>query len=56
MKLKAGYRIDTDVKYVRAIRKAIGKEMPLMVDVNHAYNAVEAIRRGPTRPEGSPGW
>lgn len=44
MKLKVGYGIETDVRYVKAIREAIGDEIGLMVDANHAYNAGEAIR------------
>jgi D-galactarolactone cycloisomerase len=43
-KLKVGYGIDTDIRYVKAVRKAIGNDMMLMVDANHAYNATEAIR------------
>jgi D-galactarolactone cycloisomerase len=44
MKLKIGYHLTTDVRYVRAIREAIGDDLALMVDANHAYNAPEAIR------------
>jgi D-galactarolactone cycloisomerase len=44
MKLKVGYGIETDVNYIKAIREAIGADMCLMVDANHAYNAAEAIR------------
>ena len=44
MKLKVGYGIDTDLKYIKAIREAIGEDLFLMVDANHAYNAGEAIR------------
>ena len=43
LKLKVGYDLRTDVRYVRAVRQAIGPEMSLMVDANHAYNAGEAI-------------
>jgi D-galactarolactone cycloisomerase len=43
-KLKVGYGVDQDLKYVRAVRKAIGDDMLLMVDANRAYNASEAIR------------
>jgi D-galactarolactone cycloisomerase len=43
MKLKVGYELDTDVAYVRAIREAIGPDVALMVDANHAYNAGEAL-------------
>ena len=42
MKLKIGYDLTTDLKYIRAIREAIGPELLLMVDANHAYNAMEA--------------
>jgi D-galactarolactone cycloisomerase len=44
VKLKVGYGLETDVRYVRAVRKAISPETSLMVDANHAYNASEAIR------------
>jgi len=44
MKLKIGYDPRTDERYVRAIREAIGPDLALMVDANHAYNAPEAIR------------
>jgi D-galactarolactone cycloisomerase len=44
MKLKVGYGLPTDLAYVRAIRKAIGSGLHLMVDANHAYNAAEAIQ------------
>jgi D-galactarolactone cycloisomerase len=44
MKLKVGYGLSTDETYVRAIREAIGDDVALMVDANHAYNVPEAIR------------
>ena len=44
MKLKVGYGIKKDLEYVKAIREAIGNELYLMVDANHAYNASEAIQ------------
>lgn len=43
MKLKIGYGVDKDVAYVKAIREAIGEDIYLMVDANHAYNSSEAI-------------
>ncbi|MCK0189942.1 mandelate racemase/muconate lactonizing enzyme family protein [Arenibacter sp. F20364] len=42
-KMKVGLGIETDVKYVAAIRKAIGPDMKLMIDSNHAYSYKEAI-------------
>jgi D-galactarolactone cycloisomerase len=44
MKLKVGFGIETDMRYVKAVREAIGDDTVLMVDANHAYNAAEAIR------------
>jgi len=44
MKLKVGYGMKTDLQYIRAIREAIGPDLYLMVDANHAYNSTEAIR------------
>ncbi len=44
MKIKVGYGIETDLKYIKAIREAVGKDIILMMDANHAYNATEAIR------------
>lgn len=44
MKLKVGYGIEKDLRYVKALREAVGNDIVLMVDANHAYNAAEAIR------------
>ncbi len=44
MKLKIGYGIERDISLVKVIREAIGDEICLMVDANHAYNASEAIK------------
>ncbi len=43
LKMKAGLGVDTDVKHVRAVRAAIGADMQLMVDANHAYSLSEAL-------------
>ncbi|MFI3322634.1 MAG: mandelate racemase/muconate lactonizing enzyme family protein [Rikenellaceae bacterium] len=43
VKMKVGLGIEKDVKNVAAIRKAIGNDMKLGVDSNHAYNVREAI-------------
>jgi D-galactarolactone cycloisomerase len=44
MKLKIGYDLRTDLAYIRAIREAIGPDLLLMVDANHAYSAFEAVQ------------
>jgi len=47
MKMKiGGLSIADDLFHVRAIRDAIGPDVPLMVDANHGYNAYTAIRIG----------
>ena len=46
MKLKVGFGIAEDHRTVRAVREAIGSEVRLMVDANHAYDATQAIRLG----------
>ena len=42
VKMKVGLGIDTDVENVTAVRKAIGNEMQLMIDANHAFELREA--------------
>lgn len=42
MKVKIGYGIEEDRKLIRAIRKAVGPEIKLMIDANAAYNVASA--------------
>ncbi|MCY4539711.1 MAG: mandelate racemase/muconate lactonizing enzyme family protein [Chloroflexi bacterium] len=42
LKMKVGLGVETDLRHVRAVRKAIGTEVELMVDANHAYSRSEA--------------
>lgn len=46
VKLKVGFGIAEDAAVTRAVREAIGPEIGLMVDANHAYDAVAAIKLG----------
>lgn len=46
VKLKVGFGIAEDAAITRAIRAAIGPDIALMVDANHAYDSVAAIRLG----------
>jgi D-galactarolactone cycloisomerase len=46
VKLKVGFGVDEDATVTRAVREAIGPDIALMVDANHAYDAVAAIRLG----------
>ncbi len=46
IKLKVGFSLDYDLHAVRAIREAVGSNIKLMIDANHAYNARNAITLG----------
>ena len=46
LKIKIGFGIEDDIKNVKAIREAIGDDIKIMVDANHAYNANDAIKVG----------
>jgi D-galactarolactone cycloisomerase len=56
MKLKVGFGIEQDAEVTRAIRRAIGPRVALMVDANHAYDSVAAIRLGRMIEEYDIGW
>ena len=38
IKMKVGLNIDDDEKNVKAVRDAIGFDIELMIDANHAYS------------------
>jgi D-galactarolactone cycloisomerase len=44
MKVKIGFGLHEDIEAVAAVRKAIGPDIRLMVDANHAYNRAVARR------------
>jgi D-galactarolactone cycloisomerase len=46
IKLKVGYTPEADIRHARAVRAAIGPDVHLMVDANHAYDAATALRFG----------
>ncbi|MBV9652927.1 MAG: mandelate racemase/muconate lactonizing enzyme family protein [Acetobacteraceae bacterium] len=46
VKLKVGFGVAEDAAVTRAVREAIGPEIGLMVDANHAYDAVAAMALG----------
>lgn len=45
-KIKIGFDVDEDLEVIAACRETIGPDMRLMIDANHGYDAVEAIRLG----------
>ena len=46
IKLKLGFGIDDDVLLCESVRRAVGPGIRIMVDANHAYDALGAIRLG----------
>lgn len=44
LKLKTGFGVEEDIACVRALRKAIGPDVRLMIDANGAYSAAAARR------------
>ena len=56
MKLKVGFGVQEDARVTRAIRDAIGPDVALMVDANHAYDAVAAIALARRIEELDIGW
>jgi D-galactarolactone cycloisomerase len=56
IKLKIGFNMSDDMKKIRAIRKAIGDHITLMVDANHAYNSKTAIEIGKVMEECHVAW
>ncbi len=44
MKMKVGLDIKSDIEHVRMVREAIGPDIDLMIDANHAYNFREALQ------------
>lgn len=44
MKMKVGLGVAEDLQHVIAVREAIGPNIQLMIDANHAYNLREAIQ------------
>src|SRR3954466_12308095 len=43
MYLKIGFDVDDDLALVRAVREEVGPDVPIRVDANEAWNAVEAV-------------
>jgi D-galactarolactone cycloisomerase len=46
IKLKLGFGVEDDARLCRTVRSRVGDKVTIMVDANHAYDAVAAIRLG----------
>jgi len=56
MKLKIGFDVDEDAALIEAVRRTIGPDMSLMLDANHGYDAVDAIRLAKKAEPFDIGW
>jgi D-galactarolactone cycloisomerase len=56
VKLKVGFGVDEDAMVTGAVRDAIGPNVTLMIDANHAFDAVAAIRLGRMIEQYDIGW
>jgi D-galactarolactone cycloisomerase len=56
VKLKVGFGIGEDARITRALRRALGPDVGLMIDANHAYDSVAAIRLGRMVEDLDIGW
>src|SRR5690606_4805708 len=55
-KIKIGFDPDEDLRVIAAVREAVGPDMGLMIDGNHGYDALEAIRVGRKAADYDIGW
>lgn len=46
IKIKIGFDVSEDLKVIAAVREAIGPDMRLMIDANHGYDTIEAVKLG----------
>ena len=46
VKLKIGFDVAADAALIRACREAVGPKIGLMLDANHGYDAIEAVKLG----------
>lgn len=44
VKMKIGFGVEDDIAMVKAVRQAVGPDIKIMVDPNHAYNAMTATQ------------
>ncbi len=56
MKMKVGLTIEEDIENVQKVREAIGPNIKLMIDANHAYNLREAVQLSKAVEKYDIGW
>ncbi|MCD7060752.1 mandelate racemase/muconate lactonizing enzyme family protein [Pelagibacterium xiamenense] len=55
-KIKIGFDPDEDLRVIAAVREAAGSDMRLMIDANHGYDVMEAVRVGQAAAEYGIDW
>lgn len=55
-KIKIGFDPEEDLRVIAAVREAAGGDMAVMIDGNHGYDALEAIRVGRAAAEYGIDW
>ena len=56
VKIKIGFDVEEDLRVIRAVREAIGPNTRLMIDANHGYDVVEAVKLGRRAEEYGIDW
>jgi len=56
VKLKIGFDVDEDAALIAKVRDTIGPDMGLMLDANHGYDSVDAIRLAQSVEHLNIGW
>jgi D-galactarolactone cycloisomerase len=56
VKLKIGVDFEEDIALIKAVRREIGPDRQLMLDANHAYDALDAIALGRRVADQNIGW
>ncbi|NDV49595.1 MULTISPECIES: mandelate racemase/muconate lactonizing enzyme family protein [unclassified Salipiger] len=56
VKIKIGFDPAEDLQVIKAVREAIGPETRLMIDGNHGYDVIEAVRVGNAAAEYDIDW
>ena len=56
VKVKIGFEVDEDLALIAKVRDVIGPELGLMLDANHGYDSVDAIRLARAAEAFKIGW
>ena len=56
VKIKIGFDVSSDAKLIKACRAAVGPDINLMIDANHGFDSIEAIRLGNAIAEDDIRW